>query len=105
MQDPLETDLVALLERHGIAYTRPLPLDPDNPSRLDFHLTDIDLYIELKQFYTPRISRQLSSVPNGKSTMVLMGRGSIAALERLVEAIAAQQQATPSIPASTPSNF
>lgn len=61
MTDPLERILAAALDRAGIAYTT--ERDGDTLA-LDFHLTEADVYVEVKQFHTPRIAEQMSRAPN-----------------------------------------
>lgn len=85
-EDPLERAMSALLDRASIRYTRP-ERDKADPTTLDFHLTDIGLYIEVKQFHTDRIAGQLGAMPHTASALVLVGPDSIKAFARLVAAL------------------
>ena len=74
--------MVALFDGADIDFTRP-ERDRRDPTNLDFYLSTIDLYIEVKMFHTDRIAAQLAKVPEGKSVMVLIGPQSVAAFKRL----------------------
>ena len=84
--DPLEAALLTLFEKYGIAFTRP-ERDPNDPANLDFYLPAYDLYVEAKQFHTPRISDQLAKVPVRSNALVLMGMKSVEAFADLVAAL------------------
>ena len=90
MTCPLEKKFVSLLEESGIAYTRP-ENDARDPTNLDFHLTDFNIYVEVKQFHTPRIADQLERVPERSSALVLVGPKSVEAFVSLVTILAASQ--------------
>ncbi len=68
----LEKQMTDVLESNGIAFTRP-ERDQSDPAGLDFYLTDFKLYIEIKQFHTPRIAAQLAKVPEKITAIVLVG--------------------------------
>ena len=72
----LEKQMTDLLESNGIAFTRP-DRDQNDPAGLDYYLTDFHLYIEVKQFHTPRIAAQLSKVPEKITAIVLVGPQSV----------------------------
>lgn len=82
----LEKQLSILLRAAGIAFTLP-ERDVSDPTTLDFHLTDLDLYIEVKQFHTPRVSDQLAKVPERKTAIVLQGPNSVHDFARLCRLI------------------
>lgn len=52
-----------------------------NGSNLDFYLTDYDVYIEVKQYHTDRVAKQLASKDN---VILIQGRKSIAMLTKLL---------------------
>lgn len=112
MTDPLEKKMAAILERSGIEFTRP-ERDRNDPTNLDFYLPAFDVYIEVKQFHSDRIARQLASVPEKSTAIVLVGPSAIAAFERLCAALVAQgieqptsnRQVAGSIPAERASPF
>ena len=72
LDDPIELAMIALLERHKIAYERP-DRQQDNPVNLDFYLPEHGIYIEVKQFHTDRIARQLAAVPERSTAIALVG--------------------------------
>lgn len=74
--DPMEAMVEQWLIARGIAFTR------DHPSRLDFYLPALDLYIEVKRFATPRIADQLGRVPR-EDVLVIQGIGGFEKLRRL----------------------
>lgn len=82
MTCPLEKKMVALLTKHAIDFRRP-DRDKDDPTTLDFFLPDFALYVEVKQFHSPRISDQLAKVPQRTSAIVLMGPTAVEDFERL----------------------
>jgi hypothetical protein len=84
----LEKQMANLLRSADIDFTRP-ERDRSDPTTLDFYLPDFDLYIEVKQFHTDRITRQLAAVPDRKTAIMLMGPSAISDFERLVAAIRA----------------
>jgi hypothetical protein len=73
--DPLEDQVRQILETFGVRFTR------DHPSRLDFYLSDHDLLIEVKRFYTHRIADQLARVPRS-DVIVIQGIGALPKLLR-----------------------
>ncbi len=72
MNDPMELILAAALDRAGIAYTT--GDGGSNAVGLDFHLTDADVHIEVKQMHTPRIAEQMSRAPN---VIAVQGRAAV----------------------------
>lgn len=62
MTDPVEKIVADALDAAHIRYTRPERAEPHVPYQptLDFHLTDLGVYIECCQFYTERKVRQLA---------------------------------------------
>lgn len=59
--DPVERIIEDALEKTGIEYVR---ADAKAGRHLDFYLTRLNIYIEVKQFYTPRADRQMARVPD-----------------------------------------
>lgn len=86
--DPLESAVETFLRARKIKFSRP-EQDSTDRANLDFYLPDFNLYIEVKQYHTPRIAEQLSRVPEHRNVMVLVGRQSFSQLVRLFEARAA----------------
>lgn len=79
-----EQQFELLLVQAGILFTRP-ERDQHDPTTLDFHIPAAGgLYIEAKDYHTPRIANQLAKLPQDASAMVLVGRDSVAALLELV---------------------
>lgn len=60
LPDPVETMLERGLDAAGIRYRRA----DTGPRHLDFYLPDLDIYIEVKQFHTPRTAKQMERVPD-----------------------------------------
>jgi hypothetical protein len=58
--DRVEATIELGLEAAGIRYRRA----DDNPRHLDFYLPDLDIYIEVKRFHTPRTAEQMERVPD-----------------------------------------
>lgn len=56
------------------------PQRPDDIT-LDFHLLDLDLYIEVKQFHSARIAKQMEAAEN---VIVAQGRAAVTALANLI---------------------
>lgn len=66
--DPIEKIVADALDARGIAYTT----DGNGETHgLDFRLDGIDVYVECKQFHTPRTSEQMSRVSD---VIVIQGR-------------------------------
>lgn len=74
--DPMEAIVEAWLISRGVSFTR------HHPSRLDFHLPTLGLFIECKRFHSPRIAEQLSRVPR-EDVLVIQGIGAFEKLRRL----------------------
>ena len=85
MTDPLEKAMAALLDEAGIPYVRPEIVRSD-PTTLDFYLPTIDLYVELKQWHSPRLADQIAKVPVASDVMILIGRNSVDRLKKLIAA-------------------
>lgn len=84
--DPMEAEVIELLNHHGIAFTRP-ERNKFDPTNLDFYLPAQELYLEVKQFHTPRIAAQLANVPAHVTAIVLVGPNCVRDLERLCVAL------------------
>lgn len=59
--DPVEKIIEDALTDAGVAFKREVESDT---CRLDFYLPDVGVYIECKQFHTPRIADQMARAPN-----------------------------------------
>ena len=77
ISDPLEKIVAKVLDEYNIRYLA----GHDVPNRLDFYLPDGDVYIEVKQFHSYRISEQCSRAPN---VIVLQGIGAVNAFVSLI---------------------
>lgn len=75
--DPMESMLAAALDDSGIRYLS----DVRNPSGLDFKLLDSGIEIEVKQFHSDRIAKQMSRVPN---VVAVQGATAVAWLADLI---------------------
>ncbi len=62
LRDPMEREIEAALIEAGIAFTT--DDGGQNESRLDFHLVDFDISIEVKRFYSARTGEQMARAPN-----------------------------------------
>lgn len=62
MTDPMEQIIADALDAAGIQYTS--DFNGGNPARPDFYLPEVDVYIEVKRFHSPRIADQMSRAPN-----------------------------------------
>jgi hypothetical protein len=59
--DPVERIIADALEKTGIEYVR---ADAKMGRHLDFYLTRLNIYIEVKRFHTPRVAEQMARVPD-----------------------------------------
>lgn len=59
--NPLEEKIAAELRRAGIAYGAD---GTSSTKNLDFHITESDVYIEVKAFHSDRIAEQMSRAEN-----------------------------------------
>lgn len=76
--DPIEAVVEAALLGAGIAFTR----DPRQmKAPLDFRLLGSEVYIECKQFHTPRIAEQAQRVEN---VIFIQGRKAAQAFAKLL---------------------
>ena len=69
--DPMERTIELALIEAGIQYTS--DQGGETSSALDFHLTDLDIAIEVKRFYTARTGEQMARAPN-----VIVAQGEVA---------------------------
>ena len=56
--DPVERIVADALDRAGVVY------ETTNSLELDFYLPSYEIYIEVKQYHSPRISEQMSRDAN-----------------------------------------
>jgi hypothetical protein len=82
MSNPVEKTFERFCEKYDIAFAR-TERNRSSRSTLDFHLTDYNLSVEVKQFSSDRIHEQITR-SGETSVMVLIGVGAVLALERLV---------------------
>jgi len=76
--DHLEKQIAEVLDSLGIDFVHE---SEDKYQGLDFYLPKYDVYIEVKQFHTSRISKQMESEDN---VIVLQGRKSVELLKALL---------------------
>lgn len=76
--DSLEKRVADILDKKGIKYIH--ESEGEN-QRLDFFLPDFNIFIEVKQFSTPRSSDQLASQDN---VILIQGKKSIVFLENML---------------------
>lgn len=62
--DPIEAIIAAALCKAGISYLHETDMNAEDSLGLDFYLPEMDVYIEVKQFHSARISRQMAQAPN-----------------------------------------
>lgn len=62
--DPIERIVAAALYARGIAFARDGDKSGVDTKGLDFRIMGVDVYIECKQFHTPRTTEQMSRVDN-----------------------------------------
>ncbi len=60
MIDPIENIVENALLEAGIKFTR----EHSNDAKLDFYLTDFNLYIECKAYHSDRANKQLARAEN-----------------------------------------
>lgn len=78
MTDPIEDIVERALLRAKLGFTK----DGEGNTRgLDFHLTDFDIYIEVKQFHTDRVTEQMSRVSD---VIVIQGRAAAEAFAKML---------------------
>jgi len=70
--DFLEASLGKTLETNGVDFTH--ESEVKHEPVIDFYLPDHDIYIEVKQFYSDRIIKQLQSQQN---VIVIQGRKAV----------------------------
>lgn len=83
MPDPMENLVLLALEQFGIPFTKDVHVPGGR--QLDFYLSTLDVYIEVKQFHTPRTSEQMAQVAN---VIVLQGRPAVEFFVSLLVSIA-----------------
>ena len=76
--DPMEAGFADACLAHGIE-----AIPHDHISGLDFYLPAYDVYVEVKQFHSPRISEQMS---RQKNVIAIQGMGALAAFAQLLKA-------------------
>lgn len=69
--DPIERIVATALRDSGISFIHEMDDPLGLTQRLDFYVPSLDLHIEVKQFHTPRVERQLSRVTN---VILIQGR-------------------------------
>ena len=79
--DPIERATKEALQSAGVRFE--CNVRATNGRFLDFYLPDFDLYIEVKQFHSERITTQIAGLEN---VIVIQGRPAAAAFRALLEA-------------------
>lgn len=76
--DGLEEQVALILDKKGIEYIH----ESENKSQgLDFYLPDLEIYIEVKRFYSERSLRQLAL---HDEVILIQGRKSVVILDHLL---------------------
>lgn len=75
--DSLEADIASILEALSVNF-----IHESEGATLDFYLPDFDVHIEIKQFYSDRIIRQMSENAN---VILIQGRKSLELLKNIVQ--------------------
>ena len=76
--DPMEGIIRAALTSARVRFVE----GDYNKSKLDFYLPDFDLCIEVKQFHSDRIAKQMRQADH---VIVAQGRAAVEALARMIE--------------------
>lgn len=77
--DPVEAVIVSAFTAAGISFVR----ERDGGTlELDFHLPDLNVYVECKQFHTDRIAAQMKRAPN---VICIQGMEAARAFARMIE--------------------
>ena len=77
--DPVERAVADALDASGVSYVT----DPRETRDLDFFLPDFDVYIECKQMFAERITKQMKTVDN---IIVIQGLGAALSFAQLIRA-------------------
>lgn len=77
--DPMEMLVEAALQRAGIKYAP--DIGGGNDKALDFYLPDLDLYIEVKRFHSPRIAEQMERAEN---VIAIQGKAAVLAFCEMI---------------------
>ena len=78
-KDPCEQIVAEALTQKGITFVTERER---KEQQLDFYLPDFDLFIEVKQFSTPRTAAQIAGMEN---VLVIQGRAAANAFAKLLE--------------------
>jgi len=79
ISDPMEAHIAETLEDAGIKFIHESDCSKKG---LDFMLPDLDCYIEVKQFHSDRIAKQMARV---KNVIVIQGMGGAIAFRKIIE--------------------
>ncbi len=79
LSDPMERLIEEALIGAGICFETDTGGGTDH--RLDFHLPDFNLAIEVKRFHTPRVVEQLARAPD---VILAQGEGAVRALTQMI---------------------
>lgn len=83
--DPIEAIVAEALSKAGIRYLH--ENDRKGDLALDFYLPELDTYIEVKQFHSDRIARQMAQAPN---VIAIQGRDAAKAFAAMITKIPLQ---------------
>lgn len=81
--DPIEKIVRTALDAAGISYQ--CAGENHFDQTLDFYLPDYGTFIEVKQFHSERISRQMAQAPN---IIAIQGRGAAETFARMISKVA-----------------
>ncbi len=77
LPDPVEIVLERGFEKAGIEYRRA----DDGQRHLDFYLPGLNIYVEVKQFHTPRVADQMARVPD---IIVIQGMKAVVTFVKMI---------------------
>jgi hypothetical protein len=76
--DPVETLLERGFDAAGILYRR---ADTKKGRHIDFFLPELDIYVEVKRYHTPRTTEQMARVPD---IIVIQGMKAAATFVKMI---------------------
>lgn len=79
---PLEYRVKQALDNAGLRYTRP----EKGAGRLDFYVTDWDVFVEVKNWMTDRLPGQVTNTPRADGrVIILVGMPAVEVFAQLIE--------------------
>ena len=74
ISDPLEQQVAVALQAAGIKFLHETDFNKEQINPLDFYLTEFNIWIEIKRYYSERIIKQQEHRPN---VIVLQGETAV----------------------------